>query len=264
MSNLVLVETSQQIGILTLNRPERHNSLIPELLNDLLDGLDRLRRQPGLHALVLQANGRSFSTGGDVRGFLDHRADSEDYASFVVGQLNEAILALVAFPVPVIGAVHGIVTGGSLGLVLASDIVLVAPAVTFTPFYTTVGYSPDGGWIAMLPDVIGRKRAAEILMLNLSITAEQAVAWGLANRIVPAEGIRAEALAIAEAIARQQPESVQRTRRLLWNQRESLAARLEEERQQFVRQIVTAEAQNGMAAFLERKKLGDEKTPDRR
>jgi 2-(1,2-epoxy-1,2-dihydrophenyl)acetyl-CoA isomerase len=264
MSNLVLVETLPQIGILTLDRPERHNSLVPELLNDLMDALDRLRRQPGLRALVLQANGRSFSTGGDVRGFFDHRQDAEEYANFVVGQLNEAILSLVALPVPVVAAVHGIVTGGSLGLVLACDIVLVAPEVTFTPFYTTVGYSPDGGWTAMLPDVIGRKRAAEILMLNLSINAEQAVAWGLANRIVPAERIRAEALAIAQAIAHQQPESVQRTRQLLWGQHQELAARLEEERQQFVRQIVTAEAQGGMAAFLQRNWSRNEKAPDRR
>ncbi len=264
MSDLVLVETTPPVGILTLNRPERHNSLVPELLNDLLDALDRLRRQPELRALVLQANGRSFSTGGDVRGFFDHRQDAEEYAIFVVGQLNEAILALVAFPVPVVAAVHGSVTGGSLGLVLASDIVLVAPEVTFTPFYTTVGYSHDGGWTAMLPDVIGRKRAAEILMLNSSITAEQAVTWGLANRIVPAERIRAEALAMAETIAHQQPESVKRARQLLWGRHQELTARLEAERQEFVRQIVTAEAQEGMAAFLQRSWSRNEKTADRR
>ncbi len=264
MSNLVHVEILEQTGILTLNRPERHNSLIPELLNDLLDALDGLRRQSGLRALVLQANGRSFSTGGDVRGFFDHQQDIEDYSSFLVGQLNEAILALVAFPAPVVAAVHGIVAGGSLGFVLASDIVLVAPEATFTPYYTTVGYCPDGGWTAMLPDAIGRKRAAEILLLDQSIRAEQAVAWGLANRIVPADQVRAEAMAVAGAIARQQPESIQRTKQLLWRDREQLAARLEEERKQFVRQIVTAEAQNGMAVFLKRGKSSEKDISDRR
>ncbi len=264
MSDLVLVETLPQIGVLTLNRPERHNSLVPELLNDLLDALDRLRRQPGMRALVLQANGRSFSTGGDVRGFFDHRQDGEDYASLVVGRLNEAILTLVAFPVPVVAAVQGIVTGGSLGLVLACDIVLVSPEATFTPFYTTVGYSPDGGWTAMLPDLIGRKRATEVLMLDLSITAEQAVAWGFANRIVPAERIRAEALAIAQAMARQQTGSIQRIRQLLWGHHQEVAVLLEKERQAFIRQITTAEAQDGMATFLQRNKSKDDKAPDRR
>ncbi|MBI4788545.1 MAG: enoyl-CoA hydratase/isomerase family protein [Chloroflexi bacterium] len=245
MGGLVLSELTGEIATLTLNRPERHNSLIPELLRDLLDAL---RDAAHARALVLQANGRSFSTGGDVRGFYEHRAELESYSNEVVGLLNETILAMIASPMPIIAAVHGIVTGGSLGLALACDIVLVAPETTFTPFYTTVGYSPDGGWTAMLPAVIGAKRAAEALLLDRSITAHQAIEWGLANRIVSADKIRDEARAVANAIVQQKAGSVMRAKRLLWSN--NIAGKLEEERQQFVRQIVSAEAQEGMAAFL--------------
>lgn len=253
MTDLVLTEVAGSVATLTLNRPERHNSLVPELLHGILAGLDDLREEPALRALVLQANGRSFSTGGDVRAFWQHKDDVEAYAEEIVGRLNQVILALIDFPVPVVAAVHGIVTGGSLGLVLASDVVLVAPEATFTPYYATVGFSPDGGWTALLPHVIGQKRAAGVLLRDQTITAEQAVEWSIALRIVPAGDIRREARTAARSIAEQKAGSVAHTKRLLWADRNAIAARLEEERRHFVQQITTDEARQGMQAFLEKR-----------
>ncbi len=253
MSHLVLCETEGDLGILTLNRPERHNSLVPELLSEFLRALGRMHA-PEVRAVILQANGRSFSTGGDVQAFYEHRTDAAVYASEVVGLLNEAILSLINLPVPVVAAVHGIVTGGSLGLVLASDIVLVAPEASFTPYYSTVGFSPDGGWTAMLPLLIGNKRAAEALMLDRPISAQEAVAWGMANRLVPAGELQAEARAVARAIARQAPESIRRAKQLIWRNADCIAERLDAERQQFVQQIVGPQAQQGMADFLGRRR----------
>ena len=253
MGTLILSEASDRVAVLTLNRPERHNSLIPELLGDSLAVLEAWQNRPDLRAMVLQANGRSFSTGGDVRAFAEHRADIAAYSNRVVGLLNRVILTLIDFPIPIVAAVHGIVTGGSIGLVLASDIVLAAPAATFTPYYTTVGFSPDGGWTALLPSLIGAKRAAETLLIDQPITADQAVAWGMVNRIVPADQIHDEARAVAASIARQMPGSVKRTKRLLWGDRNLIAARLDDERKKFVEQIESVEAQDGMTAFLQRR-----------
>ena len=251
MSQFVLVETHPTIALVTLNRVERHNALVPEFLRELIAALTALREQPGLRALVLQANGRSFSTGGDVRAFAD-ALDVQTFANDIVGTLNQTILALTQFPMPIVAAVHGIVTGGSLGLVLASDLVFVAPQASFTPYYSVVGFSPDGGWTAMLPAIIGAKRASEIVMLNQTITAEQAVAWGMANRVVAAEEIRAEAFAVAQTIAQKKPASVTRAKRLLWGDAAQLAQKLEAERVQFVEQIGTTEARAGMIGFLKR------------
>ena len=253
MPNLVLLETHNQIATLTLNRPERHNSLVPEFLREMLNALEQVSKQTELRTLVFQANGRSFSTGGDVQAFFDHRDSIQSYASEVVGLLNQVIVSMVQLPMPIVSAVHSIVTGGSIGLVLASDIVLVAPEVSFTPFYSVVGFSPDGGWTAMFPSVIGKKRASEILMLNQTITAEQAVSWGMANRNVPANQIRDEARVIAESIAQKKWESIQRTKRLLWQETDALAAALEQELGKFCEQIVTAEALNGMEVFLKKR-----------
>lgn len=256
MNAPVLTEREGAIAFLTLNRPERHNSLAPELLTGLLVAIDGLRDRAELRAVVLQANGRSFSTGGDMRAFYEHLPDIQAYADDLVGLLNRTILALIAFPAPIVAAVHGMVTGGSLGLALACDIVLVTPEATFTPYYSTVGYSPDGGWTALLPDLVGRGRAAAALMSNRTITAEEAVAWGMAQRLVPSEAVRAEARATAWAIAEQAPGSVRCAKRLLWADEAQIAARLEAERRQFVEQIATAEARQGIVAFVERRLRG--------
>lgn len=251
MNQLVLSETFGPVSVLTLNRPERHNSLVPAFLEELLAAVEALRAEAGVRAVVLQANGRSFSTGGDVAGFLEGMDNLEAYADTVVGLLNQVILALFELPVPVVAAVHGIVTGGSLGLVLGADLVLVAPEASFTPYYSVVGFSPDGGWTALLPAIIGRKRTAETLLHNRTITAEQAVAWGLASRIVPAERIREEALKAAQEIAAKKPGSIGHTKRLLGMALGDIAASLEAERAHFVQQIATQEAREGILAFVE-------------
>jgi 2-(1,2-epoxy-1,2-dihydrophenyl)acetyl-CoA isomerase len=260
VSPLVLVERVGPVATLTLNRPARHNSLVPELLEALLDALTGLAADPELRAVVLQANGRSFSTGGDLRGFHEREGDLEAYAETIVGLLNRVILALLALPAPVVSGVQGAVTGGSLGLVLASDIVLVGPEASFTPYYGVVGFSPDGGWTALLPAVIGPRRAAEALLLNRTILAEEAVMWGLANRIVPRESLRQATESVAREVASLVPGSIRRTKSLLATTlTKGLAAAeegLEREYRHFREQATTPEARSGVAAFLERSKRG--------
>lgn len=245
--SLVLIEQTDSIATLTLNRPERHNSLTPELLNDFLLALYDVANA---RALILRANGRSFSTGGDVRAFYDHRADAATYAREIVGLLNQTIEALLKFPAPTIAAVNGLVTGGSIGLVLACDLIIVSPQASFTPYYNVVGFSPDGGWTALLPSVIGYAKAAESLLTNATISAQQAVAWGLANRAVEADRVYDEARAAAESIVPLKINSVRRSIQLLRDHKLAAMPQLQAELQQFVEQIVTPEAQNGMREFL--------------
>jgi 2-(1,2-epoxy-1,2-dihydrophenyl)acetyl-CoA isomerase len=250
VGELVILERVGPVGVLTLNRAERHNSLVPELLEAMLAALEGVGAQDGVRAVVLQANGRSFSTGGDVRGFYEHLDDLEAYAGEIVGRLNGVILAMIALPVPIVAAVQGIVTGGSMGLVLGSDIVLVTPEASFTPYYSVVGFSPDGGWTALLPAIIGLKRTGEVLMRNQTITAEQAVAWGLASRIVPADRIREEALSMAQDLAAMKAGSIGHTKATLGPACSDLESGLEAERSRFVQQIMTEEARQGIEAFL--------------
>lgn len=248
---LVLFERQGSVAVVTLNRPQRHNSLVPELLQEFLDALIRAENDTAVRALVLRANGRSFSTGGDAQGFVANADHIEAYAQQIVGLLNDVILAMIDLRMPIIAAVHGLVTGGSLGFVLGSDIVLVAPEARFAPYYSEVGPSPDGGWAVLLPLIIGQKRAAEILYLNGTIDAETAVAWGLANRLVPADRLHTQAMEMAQQIALKKRGSIRHTKMLLNLDRGELALRLHEEHDHFVRQMVTAEAMDGFREFLQ-------------
>lgn len=252
MTALVLIERDGEVARLVLNRRARHNSLVPELLQALLDALDACEADDTLQALVLAHAGPSFSTGGDVQAFFKQGAQIAPYAANLVGLLNRTILRLAGYAKPVVAAVDGTLTGGALGLVLACDIVLVSARASFTPYYVDVGFSPDGGWTALLPSFIGAARARSVQLLNQRISAEQALAWGMAAKLVASIDMADQAGATARAIAAKVAGSVRTTRALLGPDMEQLAHALERERQLFLLQVVTPEAEHGMRRFLAR------------
>jgi 2-(1,2-epoxy-1,2-dihydrophenyl)acetyl-CoA isomerase len=245
---MVLLDFEPPVARLTLNRVHRHNSLVPDLLRQILTGLDKVSKEADLRAAVLLAKGPSFSTGGDLEGFADHLDSLPLYAEEIVGLLHQTMLAMQALPMPIVTAVQGRVTGGSLGLVLAADLVLVSPEASFTPYYREVGFSPDGGWTAWLPAIIGPTRASAVLLNNLTITAEQAVAWGMANRLVPHQNLESEAAATALQLSKGHSGSLKRIKTLLTP--DGLAEALEREKKNFVTQIDTPETRASMLAFL--------------
>ncbi len=249
---LVTTQRDDDIVTLTLNRPERHNALVPELLDALRTELEACTREPP-RALILAAEGRSFSSGGDVGGFYAcPRPERRRYSERIVGQLNQTILDLLRLPCPSIAAVHGMVTGGSIGLVLACDIVVVGPKASFAPWYVNVGYSPDGGWTALMPERIGRARALDVQLLNHSISADEALHWGLATRTAEDGRVEEEAHRLAQTLRGKIPGSVRRTLQLTRPDLQRVAAALDAELRNFLEQISTGEADRGMAAFLDK------------
>ncbi|MDN3518939.1 enoyl-CoA hydratase/isomerase family protein [Aquisalimonas lutea] len=247
-----LVEAAVADGVaeVTLNRPQRHNALVPELLDALSGALGRVAEQSP-RAVILAAQGRSFSTGGDVGAFhATPRAQRAAYARRVVGGLNRVILELLRLPVPTIAAVHGTVTGGSLGLVLASDLVIAGPQASFAPWYTRVGFSPDGGWTALLPERIGRARALELQLCNRRLDADDALQYGLVHRLAAEGEVLAAARGLARELETDRPGSVRRTLALTRPDPAAVERGLRAEEDAFVEQIVSDEAEQGMAAFL--------------
>ncbi|MFP9193823.1 enoyl-CoA hydratase/isomerase family protein [Natrialbaceae archaeon A-CW1-1] len=260
------VDTSVSEGIATIHvdRADRHNSLVPSLLTEMLEALGRTADDESVRVIVLRTAGPTFSTGGDVASFYDHRESIVDYSSEVVGALNDVIVALRTARPPVIVTVDGQVTGGSLGLLLAADIVVMNRKATITPYYPVVGFSPDGGWTALLPEIIGRTRTMRILATNEIISSEQALEWGLASELVSGDGdgdsdnigegdgaVHERTDAIAREIASMKPGSIERSKRLVGLELAEVERRLERERRAFIEQIQTEEALEGMAAFLE-------------
>ncbi len=243
------------VARITLNRPRRHNALVPDLLSGLLAATADLWARDDLVAAVLAGAGRSFSTGGDVGGFHDVPRDRRrDYAAGLVGDLNRAILALMSLPCPVIGRLHGPVTGGSVGLMLACDLVAMAPACFIAPYYTAVGFSPDGGWTALMPARIGERRAREIQLLNRHVQADEALRLGLADAVVDADALDGTIDGWVANLRAKSQASIRSTRGLLRSpdHMAAIADGLERERQAFLALIDTEATEAGMARFLGR------------
>lgn len=247
---MIRLERSGAVATLVLARPQMGNALVPELLEALLAALAQVKADRDARALVLAAEGETFSLGGDMRRFArEFAGDIQAYAHRLVGLLNQSILALIDLPQPVIAAVHGHVTGGSVGLVLASDLMVLADDAVLKAHYVNAGFAPDGGWSALLPARIGHQRAAGALLLNRSIRATEALEWGLATTVLPRDAVPAEALRLAERVAQAPVSTIQSAKRLLWAERASIAAGLDAERDAFVAEV--AGARGGVLRFLE-------------
>ncbi|MEM5582805.1 enoyl-CoA hydratase/isomerase family protein [Roseibium sp. AS2] len=242
---------------LWLNRPERHNALVPALVDDLRAAIAAAaERDPA--ALVLSGRGDSFSTGGDLDGFLDHagsRDQLRSYADLLVGGLHEAILDLLAFPAPVMAAVNGPVTGGSTGLMLAADLVAMAQDAFVQPYYSMVGFGPDGGWTALLPDRIGTARALAIQYRNTRIGAAEAQELGLVSGGGPASGLAGLIDDWVGDLGKGYAQTHQATRQSIWDarRRTDVRQRLDQEKNRFLDLIGRQGALEGMKDFTRRR-----------
>ncbi|SDT89675.1 enoyl-CoA hydratase/isomerase family protein [Stappia sp. ES.058] len=254
MPDLARLSIDADIATLTLDRPGRGNALVPELLDSMRDCLARAARAD-VHALVLNAKGRAFSAGGDVAGFAERGADTDAllaYSADIVGGLNRTILNLLVFPAPVVAAVNGAVTGGSAGFLLASDIVVMSERAFLQPYYSDMGFAPDGGWTALLPERIGAAKALEVQYLNTRLDARTCRELGLASRICASEDLETEVAALVQVIAAKDRESLKASRANTWSplRRGRVAAALERERAAFLRLIARPETAARMSAFL--------------
>jgi 2-(1,2-epoxy-1,2-dihydrophenyl)acetyl-CoA isomerase len=250
-----LVESETRNGALWLwlNRPDRHNALVPDMISELRNSIDAAVAVEPI-ALVLCGRGNSFSTGGDIGGFLDF-AESHDelirYSDDLVGGLHEAILEMLAFPAPVMAAVNGPVTGGATGLMLAADLVAMADDAFLQPFYSEVGFAPDGGWTALLPERIGTSKALEIQYLNSRIKSADARSMGLATCTCPRLELEKQIDSWVTELGQRFSQTHRATRQNVWDKtrRAQVRSRLEQEKARFLELVARPETLEGMRKF---------------
>ncbi len=235
MKSLVLAETREALGLLTLNQPETHNALSSGMLHALDDVLTAFSKKSEVRAILLTANGSSFSTGFDWRTFPHQPEALAAHLAALTELLNRVILRIMQIPVPVITIAHDIVGNGAAGFVLASDYVLIAPQTIFEPVLKSGFAIPLGGWSTLMPDFIGRRHTTEALLGGKPIHAEAAFKWGLANDLVPSDHLPEKGLKTAAEFAKQNAIGIQETKHLLRKNIEAIALLLEEERQSFLR-----------------------------
>lgn len=252
-----MIRSSHQHGVcrITLNRPDRHNSLVPQLLDELGEAVARAEEDPATKVAVLTAAGDSFSTGGDLAAFAQS-ASLADYGNALVEKLHDTMLAIMRSRLPFLCGVAGQVNGGALGLVLACDIIIVTRKASFKPFYTRVGFAPDGGWTALLPAVIGPRRAAAVQILNQTISARQALNWGLAWTLCQPDALEQELDKLAQRIRGLEPGAVAAAKQLLTER--TRTELLVKEQEAFAARLQTREARDGLRRFLNAARSADD------
>lgn len=239
-----------------LNRPTASNGLNVELLMEfhrvimLLHGDDRVR------AVLLTGEGAHFCAGGDVHTFLEKGKDLPAYIRVATAYLRLVTTGLIRLKAPVVSLVHGYAAGGGgMGLVCSSDFVIAAQSAKFLAGATRVAMVPDAGVSVTLTQLVGMRRAMEILMLNPTLDAKAALDIGLVTRVVPDERLLDEGWEVARNLAGGAPAALAHTKRLLWNGLgQGVEAAMPEENQTQEMLAGTNDALEGLAAVIEKRK----------
>lgn len=198
------------VAVVTLDRPP-HNFVSVEFMRDLADCLGDVDGTQGARAIVLQSAGKTFSGGADFAAPDDRVASSMEG----VNALYDQAVRLFSVETPIVAAVQGSAVGAGLGLALTADFRVAAPEARFAANFVKLAFHPGFGLTHTLPRLVGQQRASLMFLTGRRIKAEEALAWGLVDQVVPAEELRAAALGLAREIAENAPLAVVATRRTL-------------------------------------------------
>lgn len=252
MSEELLFERTDGVALLTLNRPEAHNTLSAGLISALGDAYRRCDADDEIRAVVVTGSGRSFCAGADMR------AGAETFdGSAVEGAVASCPLGMQAWEVrkPVIAACNGHAVGAGLGIAMQADIRVFANEARYGFLQVRRGVVTDFAVEYLLPRLIGTERALELLMRGQRLSGEEAVAWGLAGRSAPAERVLETALEIArDIVANCAPLVAGLHKRLVWQgQAMSLAVLAERESRALNYTMGLPDALEGGMAYVERR-----------
>ncbi len=256
MSQHVSYALEGGVAQLTLDHPKTYNALDMDVLGELSSYAKEASLDPAVRCLLVTGRGPAFCAGGDVRS-LRKLATSETPEADVhtgVGAMHEALVTLFRCPKPIIAAVNGPCAGAGIGLMLTADIIWSARSAHFTLAFTAIGASPDGGTTFLLPRVVGPKMAAELLITNRRLSADEALSLGLVTRVLDDQALLSEAMATARCLAAGPSGAFAGAKELL---RTSLLsgyeAQLEEERRGMMRAVASDDFVEGVGAFLEKR-----------
>ncbi|WP_423916497.1 enoyl-CoA hydratase/isomerase family protein [Candidatus Poriferisodalis sp.] len=260
----VLVSVDDHVASITLNRPDKRNSIRPELVADLFTALDWLESQVEVRCLVIDAVGPAFCAGADLKDFSEEwveraaRPSGEAIRGLLemMTALSDLVHRLRGISYPVIAAVNGPAMGGGCNLALACDIRLATPSARFASSFVKIGLSSAAmGGTYLLPRAIGEGRALELLLTGRDVTAEEADRIGLVNRVVPDEDLADEVRSLAAECAALPPLALAATKRATrLNATATLEQTLALEAQLQAPLFLSSDHQEGMLAFLEKRR----------
>jgi enoyl-CoA hydratase/carnithine racemase len=205
----VTYQPDQGIGLLKFDRPAKKNAITAEMYEQFVAHLKTAAADPGVRAVLVAGEGGTFTAGNDLKDFSNPKFAQADapVVSFMQG--------LAAFEKPVVAAVHGMAVGIGVTMLLHCDLVYVADDATFSMPFTGLGLVPEFASTLLLPQIAGRVRASDKLLLGKPFPAAEAVVMGLANAVLPSAEVLPHATKIARMFTALPPGAVRDTKRLL-------------------------------------------------
>ncbi len=257
---LVEIERPQAgVLVLTLARPEARNSLSKAMLAALQEAIETASADAGIRAVVIVGKGSAFCAGHDLRELTEHRADADGGRSFtelLMRACARFMQSLLNCPKPVIATVEGVATAAGCQLVATCDLAVASETARFATPGVNIGLFCSTPMVALSRSV-PRKRAMEMLLLGEMLSAREAAEHGLVNRVVPAGTALDAALELARAVASKPPVTLAIGKEAFYRQAEmSLAEAYDYAAAVMVKNMMHAEAEEGIGAFLEKR------TPD--
>jgi len=200
---ILLTEKKNGVGIITLNRPDRMNAFNDELSFQFQDALKEMEKDKEVKALILTGNGRGFCAGQDLqsRNMSHDSGERPSLGESIRRRYNPMVTKLRRMEKPIIAAVNGVAAGAGMSLALLCDYRIVTDKVTFIQSFTKVGLIPDSGSTFILPRLIGYTKAFELMLSAEKFTAQEALQFGLVNKIVAEDELMKEAVALGEKLA---------------------------------------------------------------
>ena len=219
MSKSVLYEQDDRIVKITLNRPDTRNALSGDIIEGLVEYLQKADKDKSIGCVILTGAGKSFSSGGNLQEIKDMttkdqmtQAQLEDWYRFGIQKIP---LTMNSIDVPVVAAVNGHAIGAGNDLCTMCDIRIAGEDAKFSESFLRIGIIPGDGGSWFLPKIIGLARANEMILTCDVLDANKALDWGLVSKVVPNENLIVEAQQLAKKIATQPPEASRRAKRLL-------------------------------------------------
>ena len=219
MSKSVLYEQDDRIVKITLNRPDTRNALSGDIIEGLVEYIQKADKDKNVGCVILTGAGKSFSSGGNLQEIKDMttkdqmtQAQLEDWYRFGIQKIP---LTMNSIDVPVIAAVNGHAIGAGNDLCTMCDIRIACEDAKFSESFLRIGIIPGDGGSWFLPKIIGLARANEMILTCDVLDANKALDWGLVSKVVPNENLIVEAQQLAKKIATQPPEASRRAKRLL-------------------------------------------------
>jgi 2-(1,2-epoxy-1,2-dihydrophenyl)acetyl-CoA isomerase len=243
-------EVRDGVATLTLNRPDAYNALNLALARDVFHATLEADEDRAVRCIVLTGAGRAFCAGGDVKDFAEQPERIGVFIKELTTYLHGAVSRLCRSMKPVVMAVNGVAAGGGMSLALSGDLVVAAESARFTMAYSRIAASPDGSSSYFLPRLIGLRRALELTFTNRTLSAREALDWGLVNRVHPDAEFAGAVAALAGELA-QGPTLAFGRAKWLFHQstQESLETQMELEAQAIAQSGHTEDFRAGVAAF---------------